>query len=202
MTQKLEFDVTVRGSTHHASATIDGIAITRRRLWEQLAASSQSRLTLSEIIASVPFGQAFFEMPPLDSSTLQHVAEFVIVDAPLRRSADASPFATHLSGEEPVVVFTNLGGDATLVVPRQISEDADYSYLLSFLRTAPALQIDAFWEAAACAVLERVNENPVWVSTSGGGVSWLHLRLDDRPKYYTHAPYRRARPLGQRPSGS
>ncbi|MFL6237620.1 MAG: DUF6940 family protein [Thermoanaerobaculia bacterium] len=29
-------------------------------------------------------------------------------------------------------------------------------------------------------------------STYGGGagVSWLHVRLDDRPKYYGYGPYR------------
>ena len=31
---------------------------------------------------------------------------------------------------------------------------------------------------------------PVWVSTAGAGVSWLHVRLDDRPKYYGYQPYR------------
>ncbi len=34
--------------------------------------------------------------------------------------------------------------------------------------------------------------NPVWLSTAGAGVSWLHVRLDDRPKYYGHGPYRTA----------
>ncbi|MGI9175867.1 MAG: DUF6940 family protein [Rhodothermales bacterium] len=24
----------------------------------------------------------------------------------------------------------------------------------------------------------------MWLSTAGGGVSWLHVRLDSRPKYY------------------
>jgi hypothetical protein len=31
---------------------------------------------------------------------------------------------------------------------------------------------------------------PVWVSTAGMGVSWLHVRLDNRPKYYGYKPYR------------
>ncbi|MFO1021395.1 MAG: hypothetical protein U0903_11970 [Planctomycetales bacterium] len=31
---------------------------------------------------------------------------------------------------------------------------------------------------------------PVWLSTAGAGVPWLHVHLDDQPKYYSHAPYR------------
>ncbi len=39
-------------------------------------------------------------------------------------------------------------------------------------------------------MLARLNSKPVWLSTAGAGVSWLHVRLDDKPKYYGHAPYR------------
>jgi len=28
-------------------------------------------------------------------------------------------------------------------------------------------------------------------STAGAGVSWLHVRLDDRPKYYGFKPYKK-----------
>jgi len=31
---------------------------------------------------------------------------------------------------------------------------------------------------------------PTWLSTAGGGVAWLHVRLDTRPKYYRYNPYR------------
>ncbi len=36
---------------------------------------------------------------------------------------------------------------------------------------------------------ERVSASPLWLSTAGMGVSWLHLRLDSRPKYYRHRAY-------------
>ena len=29
------------------------------------------------------------------------------------------------------------------------------------------------------------NDRSVWLSTSGMGVSWLHVRIDQVPKYYT-----------------
>jgi hypothetical protein len=29
-----------------------------------------------------------------------------------------------------------------------------------------------------------------WVSTSGLGVPWVHVRLDERPKYFQFGPYR------------
>ena len=41
-------------------------------------------------------------------------------------------------------------------------------------------------------MIRRLGTAPVWLSTAGAGVSWLHVRLGDRPKYYGHAPYRQA----------
>ena len=32
---------------------------------------------------------------------------------------------------------------------------------------------------------------PIWLNTAGGGVAWLHIRLDHRPKYYRYLPYKK-----------
>ena len=40
-------------------------------------------------------------------------------------------------------------------------------------------------------LLSGTSEDPVWVSTNGDGVAWLHVRIDERPKYYAYAPYRK-----------
>ncbi len=51
-------------------------------------------------------------------------------------------------------------------------------------------QTDHFLRAVGKAVLDTVGPSKLWVSTSGAGVYWLHLRLDSYPKYYTYSPYR------------
>ena len=38
--------------------------------------------------------------------------------------------------------------------------------------------------------LHRSPEETTWLSTSGLGVYWLHVRLDSYPKYYTYRPYK------------
>ncbi|MGB1216866.1 MAG: DUF6940 family protein [Saprospiraceae bacterium] len=30
----------------------------------------------------------------------------------------------------------------------------------------------------------------MWLSTAGLGVYWLHIRMDNRPKYYKHKAYK------------
>jgi len=38
-------------------------------------------------------------------------------------------------------------------------------------------------------VRQRLGERRLWISTAGGGVAWLHVRLDSSPKYYGFRPY-------------
>ena len=60
-----------------------------------------------------------------------------------------------------------------------------------------ASQQHELWALVAQSLRKRARghdaRQPTWLSTEGSGVPWLHVRLDDRPKYYHHAPYRDAR---------
>ncbi len=107
---------------------------------------------------------------------------------------ERAPFAAYFdeAPDEDVIVFPNLGGDAVLVVPCPRGPDEHYPHLAAFLRNAPQRQTRALWQRTAQEMLRSVGERPVWLSTAGGGVAWLHIRLDSRPKYYSHAPYRRS----------
>lgn len=145
---------------------------------------------LSTQLASLPHTAFRWECPGLVTADLQAPCEFVVVDAPaIDRSADQRAFADHFRSGS-TVTFSNLGGDATLVVPCPADTHANYAHLASFLRTAPTSQIEELWSAVSAALSARVSERRVWLSTAGGGVPWLHVRLDDRPKYYSHQPYR------------
>ena len=135
----------------------------------------------------------FWEMPPITQTTLQRPYEFVIVNSPHLESvvANSRPFAVRLRATtDSVLTFPNLGGDAVLVAPRPIDSAGDYAHLGAFLRNAPVSQQEMLLMKLAEAVLAQVGERPLWISTSGLGVYWLHVRLDSRPKYYTYAPYR------------
>lgn len=65
-----------------------------------------------------------------------------------------------------------------------------YAHLAVFVRHGPSAQIHALWASIGPAVRQRLDERPLWLSTAGSGVAWLHLRLDSRPKYCAYSPYR------------
>ena len=77
-----------------------------------------------------------------------------------------------------------------MVLPSPLGEDSAYSHLLAFLRTTPREQLHDFWRTIGESAIERLGDKPLWLNTAGGGVAWLHVRLDDRPKYYVYGPYR------------
>jgi hypothetical protein len=144
-------------------------------------------------LADVPYAAFRWETPPVTDTTMTRPFEFVLLDSPgLARRPDAEAFAEHFgaASEEGIVVFPNLGRDAIMVVPCPLSSTAAYGHLAAFVREAPEAQWHALWRAVGEAASRRVGTRPVWLSTAGGGVSWLHVRLDDRPKYYGYGPYR------------
>ena len=113
--------------------------------------------------------------------------ECVVKDAPSLATgrADPSAFSVHL--RDSVNTFSSLGGDATLIAP---SATGDYGHFAAFLRTAPAAQVDALLRSVGDAIAAWPRSANPWVSTAGLGVPWLHVRVDTRPKYYRHRPYR------------
>ncbi|KAG8459420.1 hypothetical protein KFE25_013056 [Diacronema lutheri] len=163
-------------------------------------------LAFSRKLAAAPFGAFFWETPPLTQRT-RNTAPFEFVCLPAEHLngvvPDEAPFRAFVGGGArgtgAAVAFANLGGDSTLVAP---SADADaartgalakYAHIAAFVRGASDAQAGAFWARVAEAVDTTVRargDAPTWVSTEGSGVSWLHVRLDSRPKYFHWAGYK------------
>lgn len=150
---------------------------------------------LNGVLERVSYPAYRWETPPITSASASRPFEFVVIDDPgLSREPEPGVFRKHFvsSNTGGIATFPNLGGDATLVVPCPREPGAAYPHLASFVRGAPPEQTAALWRAVGEAMARRVGDRPVWLSTAGAGVAWLHIRLDDRPKYYSYAPYRRA----------
>ncbi len=150
------------------------------------------RMFFNTVLADAPFTAFRWETPAVTTATVLRPFEFVLLDSPsLARRPDPEAFAEHFGNAEAgTAVFPNLSGDAIMVVPRPIVEPSAYGHLAAFVRLAPEPQQHAFWQSVGEAMARRVGTRPVWLSTAGAGVSWLHVRLDDRPKYYGFEPYR------------
>ena len=154
--------------------------------------SEAFRSFFNGLLAQTPYSAMRWETPAVTTATASQPFECVVLDSPrLARHPDPKAFAEHFLGDGPRVVrIANLGGDAVMVVPRPLVQEAAYGHLAAFVRQAPERQRDDLWRCVGEAMVARMSARPVWLSTAGAGVSWLHVRLDDRPKYYGHGPYR------------
>lgn len=169
-----------------------------RRFFERLASDEAFADWFGGTLAEFEGAAFYWELPPLTAATLDGDAEFVLIGAPVltRFGPERAPFEGHFrrAPGEDVIVFSNLGGDAILIVPCPRGPDEHYPHLAAFLRNADRQQARALWRVTAEEMLRRLGTRLTWLSTAGGGVAWLHIRLDSRPKYYSHAPYRDPHP--------
>jgi hypothetical protein len=180
--------------------------------------SSDVARQMTDILKNAPYEAFRFETPGVSPNALSLMSfEFVLVkDSTLVRfgsTPDKDTFAEFLTspscndGSKPAgCVFTNLGGDATLVAPRDWSPESSpslysssYGHLANFVRGAPEEQVLKMWQTVGNVLKEKYLDHKLssseantskWFSTAGDGVAWLHFRLDSRPKYYHYLPYR------------
>ena len=162
------------------------------RQWQN---HSDFRAFFIDLLLNSPFPAYRWETPSVTMATADQPFEFVLIDSPeISLDPDPAAFAEHFEKTEPggVVEFPNLGGDAILIAPCPDEFKSDYGHLAAYLRNSHEPQQHLLWQLVGAVMQRRISSKPVWLNTAGGGVAWLHVRLDDRPKYYGYAPYRNA----------
>jgi hypothetical protein len=179
------------GSTEIIGLFQDGVSLTFRQLFDLLKKNSDFTAWYTDQLKSSRFSSFFWEHPPLTRATIDRNAEFALVNAPMFENLrpNAAPFRAYFTTGE-IVTFRNLGGDATLIAPSPVNSSPGYAHLATFLHGAPASQVHALWKCVGHTICKSLSDKPIWLSTSGLGVAWLHIRLDSSPKYYQHQPYK------------
>ncbi len=146
------------------------------------------------ILSDVPFKAYHWETPPARVNSMDQPFEFVVTDSPgMDLWPHPGPFRQYFNNkysDNHVAVFNNLGNDAKLIAPEPVEQGANYSHIGVFIREAPAEQQHALWKRVGQVTREQVSNYPLWLNTAGGGVAWLHVRLDSSPKYYLHNEYK------------
>lgn len=159
-------------------------------LWKT---SADFRTFYNNLLAESSFEAYFWENPSITTSTVSQLYEFVLVNSSALIGIKPSQQAFSTFFNKPqngVVTFENLGKNALLVVPSPIVDDSAYPHISAFVRNAPIAQYQIFWQQVGHSIQQRLSTKKLWISTSGLGVYWLHVRLDNRPKYYQYRPYR------------
>lgn len=172
--------------------TQSGVVCSFRTLIHLWKTNRAFRIFYNELLVTSPYEAFYWEVAPMVIDRLDDPFEFVLIDSqPLKNiAADSSAFRSYFTADQAVVSFWNLGKDAKLVVPCPRKADHHYGHLANFVRSGATEQIDVFWQMIGQEYEQLLGEEIKWLSTAGLGVSWLHIRIDSRPKYYRYRPYK------------
>lgn len=170
----------------------EGSPISNQKFLQSLRDSREFRNFYNEFLAGSGFNAFFWENKPMTTETLDDDYECNIINSKFLagRSPDSQTFSQYFDESKSVVTFPNLGHDAELIVPCPEKENNCYTHIGSFVRKAAKKQIDDFWKITGRETLSSIGSKPIWLSTSGLGVFWLHARIDTIPKYYQTAEYK------------
>lgn len=160
---------------------------------ELLRTDDAFRDFVTGLLTAHPCPALRWETPPICASRIARPFEFVLVDDPLLALAPEpevfGPYFAPLPADTTVLAVPNLGRSAMLVVPRAVDDDAVCVHFKAFLAGAPRNQVHALWRCVAETAERALSRAPLWISTAGGGVAWLHVRIESEPKYYAYRPY-------------
>lgn len=169
-----------------------GVTLNYSEWIDSITTSDKAILRFNDVLKDSKYDAFFWEVKPVNKNALKEPFEFVLIQSNSLQNitADDSAFKKYFKEGKSVVNFPNLRGDAELIVPTPISDVTDYAHLSNFVRSADEKQIIEFWSNVAENYKEKIGVNTKWLSTSGLGVHWLHVRIDTRPKYYQHKEYK------------
>lgn len=157
---------------------------THYQFWNEISnENSNFRIELINKLKNLNYDAIFFEVPKYDKDKLMEIA---IIDASHEfRNViqNETPFKQYLNTNKDVVSFKNINNDTLLIVPT--NKNANYTHLLSFLRTASDEQINSYFIYLGKMVLKYIDDGkPFYVSTHGLGIYYLHFRIGYTPRYY------------------
>ena len=178
------------GTHRWSEIAVSGSAMSFQEVCAAWRSDESFRAFWVDSLRGVPFEAYCWECRPVNEQNRSRPFECVFVSSPSLARMEPEPcvFAGHFRQDRDAVTFGNLGGDAVLVAPCPAGA-SDFSHIARFTRAASAARQDAFWQAVGDAADARVGSRPMWLSTAGHGVAWLHVRLDSSPKYYRHREY-------------
>ena len=170
----------------------NGGLLSHRRFLTLLSENESFAYWYNQQLADCPFNAFFWENRPMTKHNLNETYECTIVKSGelSRVPPDSTAFDSYFKPDSETVTFPNLGGDAQLVVPCPAAEKSVYTQIGIFARDAPGHQITDFWTRVGKEMLDHIQQEPRWLSTSGLGVYWLHVRIDSVPKYYQTEGYK------------
>lgn len=187
--------ITVMSSTNGKKCTKYEFNVTLKEFYENLVTNEKFRDKIIEIFMESPYENALWEFPPYSATHANNRAEFILMETYSFGNADSSSFSEHFAGKPDgeIVVFNNLSGDTNLIsVNSADTKNNIFCHIMAFMKRAPAkLKHNLLIRIGGEMSKYTTSKSNVYLSTHGHGVSWLHVRICSKPKYYAFEEYKK-----------
>ena len=144
------------------------------------------------ILQNIPF-EYYVLQSPCFYNNLNNKFEFVVINEPKLKNMklNTTVYNKYFKKDKNIAIFPNLTGDTTLIVPRILPDIDENVYLniATFSRGAPIDQQILLWKKVF-KELKNCKHN-CFLNIHGLGVGWLHVRIDEKPKYYLFNNYKK-----------
>lgn len=183
------FEVASTENNIRFSINEDGSSISHSRFLELLTNSEAFRNFYNKILAGIDFEAYLWENKPITNKNTDETYECSLVNSTFLTgiSPDHHTFGQYFDKNKNVVTFSNLGGDALLIVPCPQNRKSHYTHIGKFVRNSDGKQQHDFGGPSQkkCVPPSRENRNgsvlPGWVY-SGYMLESMHARNITRQK--------------------
>ena len=165
--------------------------------FHMLSTSEEFRENICKIFDNSEYKNVYWEFPGLDKNSFHLNAEFVLISTNPFPQSDTQTFLEHFNGKQElsIIKFPNLSGDTELITvcPSKTNKTFNNccSDIMSFIKLAPKIVVHNMLKKIGLEMSNHFNSSDKkYLSTSGRGVSWLHVRICNYPKYYTFDEYK------------
>jgi len=154
--------------------------------------------TLVQILQSNPFAEYYLEFKPTSFDDMKStIFEFVIIKTSgFALEADMKKFGEKKlnTNSNFIQIFPNPSKNAVLICPCYNHNYPINSYINigKFMSSANFQQKNIIIKSAFETYyyeLNKLTNKKLWLSTHGKGVAWLHIRIDQSPKYISWNQY-------------
>ncbi len=150
-----------------------------------LSTQADFRQLWNQTWANIPFDFLWQPVPIHSHFTRTHPFFAILIPSSFG-SANPEPYQEYLQKLKPheqVTTFSNLSGDALLVIPKATG---NYGHIAAFCRLASVDLQQALWKKVGEIASKAIKQgDSIWCNTHGHGVRWMHVRFDSTLKYLT-----------------
>lgn len=173
--------------------------LTYENFYELIRISPKLINDIISILKASPFESYYLEFSPVSWNSLaERTFEFVIIKTTgFIMKTDMVTFGeTNINtNSNNVFTFPNLSKKSILVSPcyNHNYNINIYNNIGTFMRSSNLEQQFLLFSTVFAQLLTQLKKNInnfLWLSTHGKGVAWLHVRIDDNPKYISYQPYK------------